>query len=1552
MKNAELFKQNYAVRICLFVLAMMLSAQMLAAEVPAGLTKANVSYGKTCTINGASSDASAKLVNENLDFVTEHESSYVNNKDAVSLQVNDVVVVDLGADEIISDVKLDWEGATAKEYTISVSSDNSTWVTVAHETNNDAIGSTFHIYKNYPVNIKGRYVKIVPLSAGESQWGIKLNEILVYAYDKTSSAADNLWISTDVSTTYVDTPIQLSYFAYNSTENKVTLSVAGEVLTVKDPDNVETGILGQYTYTPTKYGQYVFTYAAEGGKSATAYVNVEREFKAIPIESDKMVWIEEGTQGDENNMELAKAFDTNYDNEWRLALSSNDFSNVGFVIDLKGTYTISKLTERYSAAASPKIYSISYSLDGETFTPAKVETDHVATAADIVTVFDEAHQFNARYIRFHCTKAHTGDYGLILKRFELEGAKVSVPTPDTTAPEFDVTPSCTNLKAKSVDIVMNATDASGKYVYYKVEQKSPAVETKTLHYTSMVSGSAYTDHITGLTSNTSYTFEITAYDVYGNASEVQTVSFTTPELTIKSFTVSPTIIPIAKNGGDSDALTFKVIAEDDTDITGNTTFNVEFLEGAQVVDYNSTTRKFSTKTDVVGHEVWKVTATTTGGQVATANVEVFVYETAIQVKYKLSASDADYTSITGSIGNLKANLNTSINTDDNGYLGVYELHFESGNINDADIKTIREMAGAGKQGNLHILDMTGVKFTADPSYAYDLPADATPEQIAEQNQKRLDNCFAMAVDTVYTTNLVPVGVQPAATPCYIHTGGTSIYDVNLNIRQTTSDQGETLIVDEIEAAREAVFGYQILPSHIFDHCVNLVEVTLPTDIKQFGTACFNGCTNLTTVENYGNVIDFGANAFIGCTSLTTFDLSQASDRLRIVGTGMFMHCYNLTSVTMRNTIKVIDGSAFAFCPKFNLNDGALPTDLIRIGQYAFFTNGKKSISKVVFGNNLKSIDGFAFDTNEGSGGSNQEMIADFTNATNLEFIGMRAFSDNKKMTMLPADGTLPNSIKSIETYAFAGTAIVNAKLPVNPYYQTVKYGSFGWNNALTSVIIPANVKYIRDVAFVTDNNMRVTLLDKTKLTTIGVSSFDGCSSLTDDFVGVDHVISIGNKGFAACTNLTDQSGIDLMSHLTRINDETFASCTSLTKVILPASITEMGDRSFANCTALRTVNVNNPVAPTMDHHDLTYTQKEIIDNVEKDVTHDSDIFYGSQPNQIEVVFTDEMKTGDDASGYKTYRANAHFMNVMKRTMSDAATAYEVPAQFGADVTLSRTIGAGKWNTLVLPFGLSNNAGRTDHTANVLKAALGEGGKVAMYRGLNKDRNTFLFLLYEDGNAIKPFLPVIVYTNADVSTLSFEDVDVNYSGVAESNKVATATLDGAAGSAYGAYNGDRDTDMEATELGYFDGTDKTAYRFAGTFKTIYSVGYENAKVTAAEESKIIGASDFIIQNNKFYEVTNPSADRRYTLKAFRGWFQKIPEAPSGAKVATVEIAAFDGLDFGGETTEIVNVDLATGKEIKPQDIYSTDGRLVKRGATSTDGLAKGIYIIGGRKIVVK
>ncbi|HBN47555.1 MAG TPA: hypothetical protein DD401_08290 [Prevotella sp.] len=43
---------------------------------------------------------------------------------------------------------------------------------------------------------------------------------------------------------------------------------------------------------------------------------------------------------------------------------------------------------------------------------------------------------------------------------------------------------------------------------------------------------------------------------------------------------------------------------------------------------------------------------------------------------------------------------------------------------------------------------------------------------------------------------------------------------------------------------------------------------------------------------------------------------------------------------------------------------------------------------------------------------------------------------------------------------------------------------------------------------------------------------------------------------------------------------------------------------------------------------------------------------------------------------------------------------------------------------------------------------------------------------------------------------------------------------------------------------------------------------------------------------------------------------------------------------------------TSEASKPFAVYSLDGRLVRRGATSLEGLPKGIYIAKGKKYVVK
>jgi hypothetical protein len=81
--------------------------------------------------------------------------------------------------------------------------------------------------------------------------------------------------------------------------------------------------------------------------------------------------------------------------------------------------------------------------------------------------------------------------------------------------------------------------------------------------------------------------------------------------------------------------------------------------------------------------------------------------------------------------------------------------------------------------------------------------------------------------------------------------------------------------------------------------------------------------------------------------------------------------------------------------------------------------------------------------------------------------------------------------------------------------------------------------------------------------------------------------------------------------------------------------------------------------------------------------------------------------------------------------------------------------------------------------------------------------------------------------------------------------------------------------------------------------------------------------------------------------------------SGADLTSSEHAiAVTAVYAGGmESSPITTVlDITTGIEVialmgEPVDVYTTDGRLVRRQATSLDGL-KGMYMIGNKKVLVK
>lgn len=107
----------------------------------------------------------------------------------------------------------------------------------------------------------------------------------------------------------------------------------------------------------------------------------------------------------------------------------------------------------------------------------------------------------------------------------------------------------------------------------------------------------------------------------------------------------------------------------------------------------------------------------------------------------------------------------------------------------------------------------------------------------------------------------------------------------------------------------------------------------------------------------------------------------------------------------------------------------------------------------------------------------------------------------------------------------------------------------------------------------------------------------------------------------------------------------------------------------------------------------------------------------------------------------------------------------------------------------------------------------------------------------------------------------------------------------------------------------------------------------------ENGKQLTEGDYFIDANRnlFY-----SANGTETMKAFRAIF--VSTAAAAAKTMFFSIRG-----NSGETTGIEDVKTLAGKTF---DVYSIDGMLVRKNATNLNGLAKGVYVVNGKKYIAK
>lgn len=139
----------------------------------------------------------------------------------------------------------------------------------------------------------------------------------------------------------------------------------------------------------------------------------------------------------------------------------------------------------------------------------------------------------------------------------------------------------------------------------------------------------------------------------------------------------------------------------------------------------------------------------------------------------------------------------------------------------------------------------------------------------------------------------------------------------------------------------------------------------------------------------------------------------------------------------------------------------------------------------------------------------------------------------------------------------------------------------------------------------------------------------------------------------------------------------------------------------------------------------------------------------------------------------------------------------------------------------------------------------------------------------------------------------------------------------------------------------------------TSKVVVEMEYTGFKCTGSWDNVDFPKYSYFIDANKSkfyqYDPTKVTGDKKPHAGAFRTWIISTSNNPSAAKQLTMRI---NGIEDNNETTAIWNAVIGNddNAEVASKGIYNLSGQ--KMNVTDTRSLSKGIYIVNGKKYIVK
>lgn len=646
----------------------------------------------------------------------------------------------------------------------------------------------------------------------------------------------------------------------------------------------------------------------------------------------------------------------------------------------------------------------------------------------------------------------------------------------------------------------------------------------------------------------------------------------------------------------------------------------------------------------------------------------------------------------------------------------------------------------------------------------------------------------------------------------------------------------------------------------------------------------------------------------------------------------FANAHNLKTITIWNGNAAVDITDITDQPLLNI-----------VGKFMFancYSLSTKYINRLIKNvTEIKNNAFFADDANRDKFSDEADHKMAIEIPSSVTKIGSQAFRNRVKVTGLNIQG---NGCLEIGSEAF------NACDELAKIMQT---------NKELKIYKNAFMRCKQLNAFENMNNAKITYLET------GV--FGDCRSMTNEFVnGVlqNYADNGGTKIpaylFFGCNGQDGHDGSDGNKNV-----------CSFTDLNIPAQFTEIGDGAFASTgdakIKLKTITVNRGEAPK-----CLQGETDEYANIKN-----KSVFAGLDSNLTTVIFANPADGWDanKKTGFLTYMDDkSEFERLLTKDLySDHDKYINVPQQH-AIVRLHRNLKVG-WNTICLPFGVNNRYGsmwgdaykaQQAHNARIIVNGLtnndseanGNTFTMGVYRGYWKNGKTFMFLHYTDfdvypldfcetflvkmrpddiNNAEKDKNGVAIYT--------FRNVDLNYrwSADGESGNDGKWTLE----NKYSA-------EEMLGQVKDFDGqvnTDATPFKGKASYDEYVLKGSLVQRTgTVGDSQGIITTDDYFFQQSqngtmKLYPYT---ADKKYGIRGFSGWFHKINNNTTNAH--ELSLSLFDDSSITPiETVKEDDLNRDTSGKV-----YSISGVLMKNNAADLNNLPKGIYVVNGKKYVVK